>query len=141
MSIRPKAWGPISMPASRNTATSGILVFCANSPATVPTARMRPPDINVCFAISTEAGWSNCFLPIWSQRFTCKQSVAPDITLREWAVGTAVGTWMFVAANLTPNFPLAIGGYTFPGYSALYTVILNLLVTIVLTPLFNALGG
>src|SRR5262249_37031484 len=55
-----------------------------------------------------------------------------------WAVGTAVGTWMFVAANLTPNFPLAIGGYTFPGYSALYTVILNLLVTIVLTPVFNA---
>jgi solute:Na+ symporter, SSS family len=58
-----------------------------------------------------------------------------------WAVGTAVGTWMFVAANLTPNFPLAIGGYTFPGYSALYTVILNLLVTVVLTPVFNALGS
>ena len=58
-----------------------------------------------------------------------------------WAVGTAVGTWMFVAANLTPNFPLAISDYTFPGYSALYTVILNLLVTIVLTPVFNALGS
>ena len=58
-----------------------------------------------------------------------------------WAVGTAVGTWMFVAANLTPNFPLAVGGYSFPGYSALYTVILNLIVTIVLTPVFNALGG
>ena len=58
-----------------------------------------------------------------------------------WAVGTAVGTWMFVAANLTPNFPLAIGGYTFPGYSALYTVILNLLVTVVLTSVFNALGS
>jgi solute:Na+ symporter, SSS family len=58
-----------------------------------------------------------------------------------WAVGTAAGTWMFVAANLTPNFPLAIGGYTFPGYTALYTVILNLIVTIVLTPVFNALGG
>jgi SSS family solute:Na+ symporter len=58
-----------------------------------------------------------------------------------WAVGTAAGTWMFVAANLTPNFPLAIGGFTFPGYTALYTVILNLVVTIVLTPVFNALGG
>jgi solute:Na+ symporter, SSS family len=58
-----------------------------------------------------------------------------------WAVGTAAGTWMFVAANLTPNFPLAIGGFTFPGYTALYTVILNLIVTIVLTPVFNALGG
>jgi solute:Na+ symporter, SSS family len=58
-----------------------------------------------------------------------------------WAVGTAAGTWMFVAANLTPNFPLAIGGFAFPGYTALYTVILNLVVTIVLTPVFNALGG
>jgi len=58
-----------------------------------------------------------------------------------WAVGTAAGTWMFVAANLTPNFPLAIGGHTFPGYTALYTVILNLIVTIVLTPVFNALSG
>jgi SSS family solute:Na+ symporter len=58
-----------------------------------------------------------------------------------WAVGTAAGTWMFVAANLTPNYPLAIGGYTFPGYTALYTVVLNLIVTIVLTPVFNALGG
>ena len=58
-----------------------------------------------------------------------------------WAVGIVLGTWMFVAANLAPNYPLAIGGYTFPGYSALYTVILNLIVTIVLTPVFNALGG
>jgi solute:Na+ symporter, SSS family len=57
-----------------------------------------------------------------------------------WAVGTALGTWMFVAANLTPNFPLAIAGFNFPGYSALYSVIINLLVTIVLTPVFNALG-
>jgi solute:Na+ symporter, SSS family len=57
-----------------------------------------------------------------------------------WAVGTIAGTWMFVAANLTPNFPLAIGGHTFPGYTALYTVVLNLLVAIVLTPIFNAIG-
>jgi hypothetical protein len=41
---------------------------------------------------------------------------------------------MFIAANLTPNYPLAVGGYAFPGYSALYTVILNLIVTVVLTP-------
>src|SRR5579859_3626745 len=58
-----------------------------------------------------------------------------------WAVGTAAGTWMFVAANLTPNYPLAIGGHSFPGYTALYTVVLNLIVTVVLTPVFNALGG
>ena len=48
---------------------------------------------------------------------------------------------MFVAANLAPTYPLAIGGHTFPGYSALYTVILNLVIAIVLTPVFNAMGG
>jgi len=58
-----------------------------------------------------------------------------------WAVGTFAGTWMFVAANLTPNFPLAIGGFTFPGYTALYTVVLNLIVAVVLTPVFNAIGS
>ena len=58
-----------------------------------------------------------------------------------WAAGTFAGTWMFVAANLTPNFPLAIGGFTFPGYTALYTVVLNLIVGIVVTPVFNAMGS
>jgi len=60
-----------------------------------------------------------------------------------WAVGIVAGTAMAVAANLTPTYALAIGGYTFPGYAALYTVILNLAVAIVLTPIFNAMraGG
>ena len=58
-----------------------------------------------------------------------------------WAVGTVAGTWMFVAANLTPNYPLAFAGYTFPGYTALYTVVLNLVVAIVLTPVFKAMGA
>jgi SSS family solute:Na+ symporter len=58
-----------------------------------------------------------------------------------WAVGTVAGTAMFVAANLTPTYPLAFAGMTFPGYTALYTVVLNLVVAIVLTPLFNAMGG
>jgi solute:Na+ symporter, SSS family len=57
-----------------------------------------------------------------------------------WAVGTAVGIWMFNAANWAPNYPLAFAGYTFPGYAALYTVILNLVVAIVLTPLFKAVS-
>jgi solute:Na+ symporter, SSS family len=58
-----------------------------------------------------------------------------------WAVGTGAGCWMFVAANLAPSYPLAIGGFSFPGYTALYTMILNLIVVIVLTPLFNATGA
>jgi solute:Na+ symporter, SSS family len=55
-----------------------------------------------------------------------------------WLVGTGLGTWMFIAAKLAPNYPLVIAGHAFPGYTALYTVILNVLVATVLTPLFNA---
>ena len=58
-----------------------------------------------------------------------------------WLVGTATGSWMFIAANLTPNYPLHFAGYTFPGYTALYTVVLNLVIAVVLTPVFNALRG
>ena len=36
---------------------------------------------------------------------------------------------------------LYLGGYTFPGYTAVYTVVLNLLVAIVLTPVFNAMSS
>jgi SSS family solute:Na+ symporter len=56
-----------------------------------------------------------------------------------WAAGTAAGTAMALAAHLTPTYPLAIGGFTFPGYTALYTVVLNLVLAVVLTPLFNAM--
>jgi solute:Na+ symporter, SSS family len=54
-----------------------------------------------------------------------------------WFAGTAVGTAMAVAANLTPTFPVPFAGYTFPGYTALYTVVLNLVVVIVLTLIIN----
>jgi SSS family solute:Na+ symporter len=54
-----------------------------------------------------------------------------------WAAGIVAGSTMFVAANLTPTYALTVGGFTFPGYSALYAVVLNLILTIVLTPLFN----
>jgi SSS family solute:Na+ symporter len=58
-----------------------------------------------------------------------------------WAVGIALGTTMAAAANLTPTYPLQIAGFTFPGYTALYTVILNLAVAAVLTPVFNAMAA
>jgi solute:Na+ symporter, SSS family len=48
---------------------------------------------------------------------------------------------MFVAANLTPTYTLAVGAFTFPGYSALYAVVLNLVLAFVLTPLFNLVSG
>ncbi|HXP74585.1 MAG TPA: hypothetical protein VN823_10605 [Stellaceae bacterium] len=58
-----------------------------------------------------------------------------------WAAGTVMGTAMAIAANLTPTYPVAFAGYTFPGYTALYTVILNLAVAIVLTPVLNAMSA
>jgi SSS family solute:Na+ symporter len=58
-----------------------------------------------------------------------------------WAVGIIAGTAMAVAMNLTPTYPLVLGGYTLPGYTAFYTVILNLAVAVVLTPIFNAMNG
>jgi SSS family solute:Na+ symporter len=57
-----------------------------------------------------------------------------------WAAGTAAGIWMAYVMDLTPIYPLALGGFTFPGYTALYTVVLNLAIAIVLTPIFNALS-
>jgi SSS family solute:Na+ symporter len=56
-----------------------------------------------------------------------------------WGVGFVFGTGMAAAVNLTPIYPLQVGGYTFPGYTALYTVILNIIVALVLTPVFNAI--
>jgi SSS family solute:Na+ symporter len=57
-----------------------------------------------------------------------------------WAVGTLAGTWMAISVKLTNTFPLHVGEHTFPGYSAVYSVILNLVVAIVLTPIFNAMA-
>jgi solute:Na+ symporter, SSS family len=58
-----------------------------------------------------------------------------------WAAGTAAGTAMAVATNISSTYPLAFAGYSFPGYAALYTVILNLVVVVVLTPVFNAMSA
>src|SRR6202163_2568346 len=61
--------------------------------------------------------------------------------LAGWAVGTVAGTAMAIASNLGNTSPLVVGGYTFPGYTAVYTVMLNLAVAAVLTPVFNAMGA
>jgi SSS family solute:Na+ symporter len=58
-----------------------------------------------------------------------------------WAVGTLAGTLMAVAAHLTPAYPLSFGGYLFPGYTALYTLVLNLVLAAVLTPVLNAVSA
>ena len=58
-----------------------------------------------------------------------------------WAVGTVAGTAMAFAANLSPTYTHHARRPHFPGYAAFYTVILNLVVTVVLTPVFNAMSG
>jgi solute:Na+ symporter, SSS family len=65
----------------------------------------------------------------------------PWALLIGWALGTFAGTAMAIAAELKPTYPLELAGYTFPGYTAFYTLLLNLLVAAVLTPLFNAAGA
>ena len=56
-----------------------------------------------------------------------------------WAAGIVVGTWIAAAVNFSATYPLTIGAWSFPGYIALYTLALNLVVATVLTPLFNAM--
>jgi SSS family solute:Na+ symporter len=57
-----------------------------------------------------------------------------------WAVGISLGTGMAFASNLGSTYVLSVGGYTLPGYTAFYTVLLNLVIAIVLTPIFNAMS-
>jgi SSS family solute:Na+ symporter len=64
---------------------------------------------------------------------------APSL-LAGWAIGTAVGTYMAATQGFaTSVYPLAIFGVTLPGYAALYSVVLNLLVVFALSPVFGAL--
>jgi len=55
-----------------------------------------------------------------------------------WAIGMFVGTAMAVSVNFSATFPLVIGGFTVPGYAALYALVLNLVVAVVLTPALRA---
>jgi SSS family solute:Na+ symporter len=56
-----------------------------------------------------------------------------------WTVGSATGTLMAVQSHLTPTYPLQLGGFSMPGYTAFYTLLLNLAVAAVLTPACNGL--
>jgi SSS family solute:Na+ symporter len=58
-----------------------------------------------------------------------------------WAVGMIAGTWIAAAASFTPAWKLVLGGVALPGYTALYTLIINIAVAIVLTLVFRAMGA
>jgi SSS family solute:Na+ symporter len=56
-----------------------------------------------------------------------------------WAVGTYAGTAMAISQDLKPAYPLKLGAYLLPGYTAFYTLLLNLAIAVVLTLVLNAL--
>jgi SSS family solute:Na+ symporter len=58
-----------------------------------------------------------------------------------WVIGMVVGTAMAVSVNFAATYPLAIGGFIVPGYAALYAVVLNLVVAVVLTPVLRSISS
>jgi len=63
----------------------------------------------------------------------------PWALLVGWAAGIVVGTVMSAMVKFAPTFPLAVAGWTFAGYTAFFTLILNLVLAFALTPVFNAI--
>ena len=57
-----------------------------------------------------------------------------------WAAGMISGIWLFVAANYGAVYTFNLGGNKFGIYTALSSVILNFVLAIILTPIFNAVG-
>ena len=58
-----------------------------------------------------------------------------------WVVGTAIGTYMAATQGFAASvYPLEILGVTIPGYAALYSVAINLLLAVLLSPLFDLVG-
>ena len=58
-----------------------------------------------------------------------------------WAAGTAVGTYMAATQSFTSSvYPLEVFGVTMPGYAALYSVVVNFLVALLLSPLFDLMA-
>ena len=58
-----------------------------------------------------------------------------------WAAGTAIGTYMAATRGFVSSiYPLEILGVTLPGYAALYSVLVNLLVAVALSPVLDRLA-
>jgi solute:Na+ symporter, SSS family len=55
-----------------------------------------------------------------------------------WAAGTAIGTYMAATQSFASSiYPLEIFGVTLPGYAALYSLLINFLVAVLLAPVFD----
>src|SRR5487761_2672865 len=56
-----------------------------------------------------------------------------------WAVGFGLGTWMAASVGFAPIYPLHILGVVVPCYIALSSLVVNLVVAVVLSPVLNAI--
>ena len=58
-----------------------------------------------------------------------------------WAAGTAIATYMAAMQGFASSvYPLEMFGVTLPGYAALYSVVINLLLAVLLSPLFDLMA-
>ena len=55
-----------------------------------------------------------------------------------WGVGFGLGTWMAVSVNFAPVYPLHLFGIVVPCYIALAALVMNIVVSAVLSALLNA---
>src|SRR6185295_17798160 len=62
----------------------------------------------------------------------------PKALLVGWAAGMTCGTWMAVMTNFAPIYRLDLFGTVVPAYIAIYSVLLNFAVSLVLSLVFNA---
>jgi solute:Na+ symporter, SSS family len=59
-----------------------------------------------------------------------------------WLAGMIIGTGAFIATNLkSVILSISLGGVTIPMYAAVAAVIVNLVLAIILTPVFEAIGA
>ena len=59
-----------------------------------------------------------------------------------WAAGIGLGTWMVALTGFkNATYALVVFGYTIPAYAAIYGLLVNIVVSVVLTLVINALSG
>lgn len=61
----------------------------------------------------------------------------PAALLAGWAVGMTAATWMVVSTGFSAVFPLHLGAAVVPGAIVLYSLLANLIVTVLLTWVLN----
>jgi solute:Na+ symporter, SSS family len=55
-----------------------------------------------------------------------------------WLAGIVAGTAMAASQQFKPIYPLHLAGVTIPTYAAFASLVINVIVVIVLTPIFTA---